>query len=221
MCVAAAIGGAAVIGGVANYMGAKKAASSQEAASNAAQQTQMAMYNQTNANLAPFRQTGVAANNLLGSYYGLPGSTGPSSAQWQKTLSNLPGYQFQMNQGVQALDRSAASKGLLTSGATGKALQQYGQGLGSSYAQQYIGGLSNLANQGENAAAMTGQFAQNAGNGIAANQIYAGNASAAGQMGQWNALGNLAGQGIGLYGMYSGGMFGGGGGGGPGGNAYG
>lgn len=42
-----------------------------------------------------------------------------------------PGYQFRMEQGQKALDRSAAAKGLTMSGAQLKALTEYGQGMGS------------------------------------------------------------------------------------------
>lgn len=42
-----------------------------------------------------------------------------------------PGYQFRMEQGQKALDRSAAARGLTQSGAQLKALTDYGQGMGS------------------------------------------------------------------------------------------
>jgi len=53
-----------------------------------------------------------------------------------------PGYAFRMQQGVRALDSSAANRGNLFSGAQQKALAQYGQDLGSqefqnAYGRQY------------------------------------------------------------------------------------
>lgn len=42
-----------------------------------------------------------------------------------------PGYQFRMEQGRKALDRSAAARGLTMSGAQLRALTEYGQGMGS------------------------------------------------------------------------------------------
>jgi hypothetical protein len=42
-----------------------------------------------------------------------------------------PGYAFRLSEGMKALDRTAASRGGLLSGATLKGAQQYGQGLAS------------------------------------------------------------------------------------------
>ena len=46
-------------------------------------------------------------------------------------LNSDPGYQFRLQQGVNALDKSASSKGLLQSGAQAKAITGYGQNLAS------------------------------------------------------------------------------------------
>ncbi len=210
MCVAAAIGGAALIGGAATAYGANKAAGAQKDAANQANNTQMAMFNQIQANEQPYLKAGSGAIDQLSSIYGL-GGNGPNAANIMKTLSNLPGYQFQMNQGVQALDRSAAARGLLNSGAQGKALTAYGQGLGSSYLQNYVNGLSGIAGMGQASAAQQAAVGMNAANNIGQNQISAGNASAAGTMGMANAFTGALGQGVGLYGLYQGGFAGGGG----------
>ena len=55
-----------------------------------------------------------------------------------------PGYDFRMQQGQQALEQSAAAKGQLFSGQTGKALQEYGQDYGP---QEYDNYLNRLYNQ--------------------------------------------------------------------------
>lgn len=47
------------------------------------------------------------------------------------SLTDDPGYQFRLRQGVNALDASAAARGSLSSGAAQKALVGYGQDLGS------------------------------------------------------------------------------------------
>lgn len=174
------------------------AAGAQKDAAQAAANTQQNMFNQTNANQAPFRQTGIAAENALSSFYGLPGYPASNAAQ---TIQNLPGYQFQLSQGVQAIDRSQASHGLLNSGATGKALTQYGQGLAQNYAGAYTSGLQNLANLGEGATQATSQAGANAANQISSDQIYAGQAQASGDINTYNALSSSLSQGIGLYGL--------------------
>lgn len=56
----------------------------------------------------------------------------PSQFQFKApTLSEDPGYQFRLQQGVSALDASAAARGGLTSGAAQRALLRYGQDVGS------------------------------------------------------------------------------------------
>jgi hypothetical protein len=208
--VATAIGAAAVVGAGAAVYSANKASSAQRSAANQASNTQMGMFNQIQQNEQPYLGAGQNAINQLQSLYGIGGKGAMNGAQLQKLLTSLPGYQFQMGQGVQAIDRSEAAKGLLNSGATGKALTQYGQGLGSSYFGQYVGGLQNIAGMGQASAAQQAAVGMNAANNVSANQIYAGNASAAGAIGTGNAISNLAGQSIGLYGLYQGGYGGGG-----------
>ena len=209
MCIALAIGaGLAVAGTVAS----SQASRSQENAANRAAQTQRDMYAQTNTNQAPFRQAGLDATQALGGFYGLPGYAKVDPSQ---QIQNLPGYQFQLNQGVQAIDRSAASRGLLNSGATGKALAQYGQGLAQSYAGQYTQGLQDIANRGEGATQSTAAAGAGAANQISADQNYAGQAAAQGDIGTFNAISSGLGQGVGIYGYNHpslGGNLGGGGG---------
>lgn len=50
-----------------------------------------------------------------------------------------PGYQFRLSEGLKALERSAAARGGLLSGATGKALTRYGQEMGSQEFQNAYG----------------------------------------------------------------------------------
>ena len=78
-------------------------------------------YNQVRADEQPYMDFGRV---------GLTGYTGlledPSS------ITSNPGYQFRLDQGVQSLDRSAAAKGKLFSGAQGKAVTEYGQNYATS-----------------------------------------------------------------------------------------
>ena len=67
-------------------------------------------------------------------------------------MQKLPGYQFQLDQGTQALDRSAAARGGLFSGRAAKELQQFGQGLGDQTYQSAIANLRPSVNTGINAA---------------------------------------------------------------------
>lgn len=191
MCVAAGLVGAAVVGGVASNMAAGKAANAQENAANTASQTQLQMYNQTRADQAPWRQAGGQAIGALSNYYGLGanGQVNPNAgAADTKLIQSMPGYQFNLQQGNQAVQRNLAAQGLLGSGAAGKALTQYGQGYAMNASNQYLNGLQSIAGIGQTSAQATGQAGMNAANQIGSNQIYAGNAQASGYANQANAI---------------------------------
>lgn len=191
--VAAAVIGSAVVGaGVGIYSSNKAAKTEANAASNASA-VQQKMYDQTRQDLAPYRAAGQttlpALNNLL---------TGdPAKAQAQ--LEALPGYQFTRDQGLQAVQNSAAARGLGTSGAALRGAADYTTGLANGTFGDQVNRLQNFANMGQNAAAQTGAFAIQTGNSIGNNIIGAGNAQAAGIIGSANALSGAAGSVGNLY----------------------
>lgn len=63
-------------------------------------------------------------------------------------IKATPGYEFQANQGTQAISRQGAAKGMLGSGNTLVALQDYGQQLAQNYYGMYMDNLSNIIQQG-------------------------------------------------------------------------
>ena len=87
------------------------------------------MYEEGVARQKPFYEAGV--NALPGYLSGIgPGGElvrGFTMADYQAD----PGYGFRMTEGMKALERSAAARGGLMSGGTGKALQRFGQDLAS------------------------------------------------------------------------------------------
>jgi hypothetical protein len=207
--VAAAVIGGAVIGAAGSAYAGSKAAGAQRDAAQTASNTQLQMYGQTRTDQAPWRQAGGSAVGALASYYGLPGANGQTpdptqtAANDTKLIQSLPGYQFNFQQGNQAVQRDLAAKGLLDSGAAGKALTQYGQGYAMNASNQYIGGLQSLAGLGQTSAAQTGQIGAYTGAQVGSNQIYAGNAQASGYANQANAI-NSGLQGlVGSYGQYN------------------
>ena len=217
--------GLEIIGAGLQYRASKKAASAQKEAAYEANQTardisaeQMDLYKQIydeqKAQQAPYLQQGQAAIGKLGS---LMGGTDPFKDYLAKAgLSggqfnqNNPQYQFLLKQGQQALDRSAAARGMGYSGAQMKAAQQYGQGLASQQydkeydraAQEfgnYYNRLAALAQGGQQAAQtasqLGGQYGQNVGGtlGTLSGQLQnnigqLGNARASGYIGQANAI---------------------------------
>lgn len=90
--------------------------------------------------------TGTASNamsNLLGL------GTDPTAAnQAFDNYRNSTGYQFKMDQGTQAINSNAATKGLYGSGATLKALDTFGQNTASTSFNDYLSQLLGLGNQG-------------------------------------------------------------------------
>lgn len=158
---------------------ANNASAEQLQAAQLAANTQLDIYGQTKSTLAPFVGAGTGALSQLSSLLGLNGG---GSAGAMSTLQNLPGYQFSLQQGGQALDRSAASRGLLLSGAQLKDSQQFGQGLAQSQYFNYLSPLQGLINTGENAGAMTGNAGSAAGSGAASAYLGGANSAAASQL---------------------------------------
>jgi hypothetical protein len=101
--------------------------------SNAAADRELAlrrqMYEEGVARQKPFYEAGV--NALPGYLAGIqPGGElvrGFTAADYEAD----PGYAFRLSEGMKALDRTAAARGGLLSGATLKGAQRYGQGLAS------------------------------------------------------------------------------------------
>ena len=98
--------------------------------------TQAGIYGNETAGLQPYQAAGVQALSNLQSTAGTfnfnPGD-----------LSSDPGYEFQLAQGEKALQASAAGRGMLQSGSTLKAMDNYSQGLaGTEYQNAYNRALS-------------------------------------------------------------------------------
>lgn len=191
------VGAAASLGGSVIQSGAaQSAAQTQASAAEQAGNNTMAMFDQTNANLAPYRNLGSQASSALGA--ALPSLTStfsPTMAQ----LAQTPGYQFTLQQGEQATQNSYAAQGLGSSGSALKGSAQYAEGLASTtYQQQFenylqqnsqiYNMLGNATGIGANAAAMTGQQGLTATGQAGAFNTSGAAASAAGTVGSANAI---------------------------------
>lgn len=152
------IGG--IVGGIGSLVGGAETAS----AENKAAQTALTGFNylknnpligqlQTAGSGAVAGQTGAlgAQAGTDSAVNGLLTSDGVNNPAYQNYLKST-GYNFQLQQGSNAITGNAAAKGMLNSGATGKALTTYGQNLASTTFNNYLGQMTNLANlQGANA----------------------------------------------------------------------
>jgi len=120
------------------------------------------------------------------------GAPGGGGFDINSYLSNLPGYQFQLQQGLAGVEGSAAARGGALSGNALQGVQQYGQGLASMQFQNYMSQLAGLAGQGQSAASGVAQSGGNLIPGAGASQAAGVNAAAqygaAGQMGAYNQL---------------------------------
>lgn len=193
---AAAVGGA-LISSSASKSAAKKQANSADAAS----QTQKDMYDQTRNDLGGYRDAGTTALNQL---MGGMGQNGQFMQSYSgQDIYDDPSYKFRLQQGQDSIQSGAAAQGGLLSGATQKALLNYGQDAASQeYGNAYnrfnadqtnqYNRLANLVGVGQNAAAQTGNAGLQTGQAIANNTMGAGNALAAGQIGSANAWNNAA-----------------------------
>jgi hypothetical protein len=177
---------------------AKSAANTQAAAQQQANQLLAQQYQQQRADLQPYSAAGV---NALSKFQGMADYTPFGTSQFQAD----PGYAFRLSEGQKALERSAAARGGLLSGGTGKRIAAYGQEAAS---QEYnnafnryqteraakLAPYQSLINTGQASAAgqanAAGNYGVQAGQGL----TNIGGAQAAGTMGGANALASGLGQ---------------------------
>ncbi|MBX9583660.1 MAG: hypothetical protein K2X87_25440 [Gemmataceae bacterium] len=108
----------------------------------------------------PYYTSGTAAQGRLASLSGLNGEE--AAAQAMHDFQIDPGYTFARDQGIGALDASAARRGMLLSGNQAQAVQKYGTGLANQYFDDYLKRLSGIANTGYGAAGAQSQIGMNA-----------------------------------------------------------
>jgi hypothetical protein len=151
-------------------LGSLGASNSMSKANQAISDSNYRIFQEQKALQEPWRQAGITALNKL------------QSPEMQFTPFSAdkfqvdPGYAFRLSEGMKALDRTAAARGGLLSGATLKGAQQYNQGLASQeYQNAYnryntdynmkLAPLQTLAGYGQgatnNLAATTGAYGTN------------------------------------------------------------
>ena len=211
--IAAVTVGSSLIGANAS----RGAAASQERAAAQASDAQRAMFERQVELQEPFREAGLKGQNRLLEYLGIGGDVNaPGYGQYAtaeftpEMFKTDPGYAFRMSEGMKALDRSAAARGNLLSGATLKGAQRYGQDLASQEFQNAfnrfqvqrtntLNPFQALSGTAQTSANVLGGQAGQLGQQLGSNIIGAGNAAAAGQIGSANAIVGGVGQGINFY----------------------
>jgi hypothetical protein len=187
-----------VVGSVVSSRASGKAADVQAGAADRAADLQREQFERQVELQAPFREAGVRALPELeaASRY-----TPFGMEQFQAD----PGYAFRMSEGMKGLERSAAARGGLLSGATLKGIQRFGQDLGS---QEYtnafnryqternarLNPLQSLAGVGQTSTNVLGAAGQSMASNVGEAMGAAGQARASGYVGQANALTGALGQ---------------------------
>lgn len=208
--------GAGLGGGLDQANAASDAAATQAAAAGNAQQLQYEIFKQQQLLQEPFRQAGLGAQNRLLDLLGL--SQNQTAEGYGSLMRDFgeqdfkqdPGYAFRLSEGLKSLDRQAAARGGLISGAALKASQRYGQDMASQEYQNAFNRfqvnrankltpLQSLMGSSQTAAntisGAAGDYGRSAGEAIQ----NAGAARASGYVGSTNALTNAIGQGFGMY----------------------
>lgn len=126
---------------------------------------------------------------------GAPGQPGAPGTPDYSAFYNSPDYQFALQQGNQAVQRTAAAGGRLASGNTLAAADQYSQGLATQNYQNYLSGVRNLAGLGPAATGAANQSTYNTGQSVADTQVGMGAARASGIAGMYNGIGGALGYG--------------------------
>ena len=217
--VAAAVIGAGIGGALISGSASRSAASTEANAASNATQANMAMYNQTQSNLKPYMGQGNTALGTLGTDL-QNGTLGGNFTNADLNANLAPNYQFQLQQGDQALQNSQAAQDGAMSGAAMKGLINFNQNTAAgAYQNAYnnwlssqnmnYGQLSGLASLGENAAAGLGNTGANYANSNANLATGAASAEAAGTVGVANAASSALSSGAGYYALSN--LYGGGG----------
>lgn len=216
---AAIIGGAALIGTAGSMYAADKAAGAQKRAARDAAAAQEQAYARQEELQEPFRQAGLTAQNKLLDYLALSeNKTAPDYGKYARdfTMADYtadPGYGFRMSEGMKALERSAAARGGLLSGATLKGIQRFGQDLAS---QEYMNAfnryqtnrsnqlnpLQSLMGAGQTSTNVLTGAAGQTGQGMANTAMAGGQARASGYMNMANALNQGLSTGAGFAAQY-------------------
>lgn len=181
------------MGFLSKLIGTDKAARRITRATEASTAEQQAMFERMWNALEPYREAGVYGVNQLQRLL----EEGPGE------FTGDPGYRFRVGEGTKSIERSAAARGGLLSGRTGKALTRYGQDVASGEYQNFLNRYYQklnpymaLAGTGQQAtttgAGMGMQTAQNVGQ----NYLAGGQARASAYMAPKNFLMDVAGKGL-------------------------
>lgn len=202
-----------LVGGISKKNAAKRAARQQEEALLKAQGQMRETYAQQRELQDPYLRAGTTGQNELMRLLGLGGDAASegygsmAKAFGMDQFQADPGYAFRLSEGMKAMDRAAAARGGLISGAALKAGQRYGQEMGSQEYQNAfnryqterearLNPLYRITGAGQQAAGTLGGYAGQYGENMSNLMTGVGNVKAAGTIGAsnalWGGIGNAA-----------------------------
>lgn len=197
----AIVGGVSLLNGIMGSDAASDAADAQTGAAEASNATQRYIYDTTRGDNAPALQTRNWALEQLKAKLGgsLGGAINPGNVQ------NEAGYQFGLNQGMQALQNQLAARGMRNSGAALKAASRYGNDYATTkYDSAFnrevanrsaqLNPLQSLAGASQTGASTVANAGMNYGNNVSGTQLGLGNALGAAGIASSNAWGNALNQ---------------------------
>lgn len=195
-----AVIGSAAISSAGQAYGASKAASAQGKAGRLAMMEAEKKYQQARQDYDPYMQLGKQGANALGD--NLQELIAPISMD-QASLEKTPGYQFNKNQGLKAVQNSAAARGLGNSGAALKGAAEFATNLANNtYKDQFNLENTNKTNAYNRLLGVTGigttaigaltGAGTTTGTNMAQSQTGIGNAQAASYNSMGQAVGNFA-----------------------------
>ncbi len=172
------------------------------AATTGANSALQATLEQQRQNQQPYQQAGSMSLNALGQY--LTGDGAKQFSYSPEEFNKTPGFQFELEQGARALERSQAARGGAVSGSAQKALLGFSQGLASTRYGEASDRASRIFQQNRdntiNPLMSLIGVGQTATQSINANEGQAGQGQAANLM----TAGQFAGNTINNLGMYTG-----------------
>lgn len=167
--------GLSAVGGVLANRAAGKAADAQVGASRDAISEQRRQFDLTRSDLAPFREAGVNALNQF------VASLGPG-------FEESDAFRFNLDQGIRALDRTAAARGKALSGEAVRGATAFASGLASQEINNYLNRLAALSGVGQTATNTGATLGANTASNVGNLLVNAGDARASGFVGGANAI---------------------------------
>lgn len=153
----------------------------------------------------PSMAGGYGGYGQYGDYGGVAGNWGaapaaaPAQAEEPFNYTTSPGYQFRMGEAMKAIERSAAARGRLRSGATMDALQRRAQGVATDDFETQANRMAQIAGFGSAALGATSQAGANYAGQQTQTNMAAGQARASAYQNTGNAINNTVGNLAGAY----------------------